>query len=376
MDQAPATLRPHRARAGLGVARQARVRRPAGTESGRPSESPPKGSEAGRLLVSAHVPARRARCRPWPVIKVRKAMFGTRVVLNGQALGDHLPSFTPGYFRCEGRAEDRRQRTADPRRRRPRRRGAGHSLRIRFRERALHPGHLRLRRVDPLRHAAFHAGAGGAGDRRPDRAGAGRVAKRRRAENGRAASLWCARRRSGREVGRRHGRTGQPGARTRRRRWRSASPSPTAGCGRRKIRFSTRWKPTAARTGFGRGSACASSGSIRRPGRAMLNGKPYFMRGSNITLYRFFEDERVPGSAVAGGLGAAAAPAGERDALELPALLHRLPAGSLVRHRRRGGHPDPGRVSHLEPHAGNQSAKNWPRNTPSGCASAGTIRAS
>ena len=25
-------------------------------------------------------------------------------------------------------------------------------------------------------------------------------------------------------------------------------------------------------------------------GRAMLNGKPYFMRGSNITLYRFFED--------------------------------------------------------------------------------------
>jgi beta-galactosidase/beta-glucuronidase len=25
-------------------------------------------------------------------------------------------------------------------------------------------------------------------------------------------------------------------------------------------------------------------------GRAILNGKPYFMRGSNITLYRFFED--------------------------------------------------------------------------------------
>ena len=25
-------------------------------------------------------------------------------------------------------------------------------------------------------------------------------------------------------------------------------------------------------------------------GRALLNGRPYFMRGSNITLYRFFED--------------------------------------------------------------------------------------
>ena len=25
-------------------------------------------------------------------------------------------------------------------------------------------------------------------------------------------------------------------------------------------------------------------------GRAMLNGRPYFLRGSNVTLYRFFED--------------------------------------------------------------------------------------
>ena len=31
-------------------------------------------------------------------LKVAKAMFGTRVFLNGILLGDHLPSFTPGYF--------------------------------------------------------------------------------------------------------------------------------------------------------------------------------------------------------------------------------------------------------------------------------------
>ena len=31
-------------------------------------------------------------------IKVRKAMFGARVFLNGTLLGDHAPSFTPGYF--------------------------------------------------------------------------------------------------------------------------------------------------------------------------------------------------------------------------------------------------------------------------------------
>jgi predicted RNA-binding protein YlxR (DUF448 family) len=31
-------------------------------------------------------------------LKVGKAMFGTRVILNGQWLGDHAPCFTPGYF--------------------------------------------------------------------------------------------------------------------------------------------------------------------------------------------------------------------------------------------------------------------------------------
>jgi hypothetical protein len=34
-------------------------------------------------------------------LKVHKAMFGTRVFLNGQLLGDHLPSFTPGYFNAK-----------------------------------------------------------------------------------------------------------------------------------------------------------------------------------------------------------------------------------------------------------------------------------
>ncbi|SPE52472.1 putative Beta-galactosidase [Verrucomicrobia bacterium] len=35
---------------------------------------------------------------PVATLKVNKAMFGTHVVLNGQSLGDHLPCFTPGYF--------------------------------------------------------------------------------------------------------------------------------------------------------------------------------------------------------------------------------------------------------------------------------------
>jgi hypothetical protein len=32
------------------------------------------------------------------VLKVAKAKYGTKVILNGVVVGEHLPSFTPGYF--------------------------------------------------------------------------------------------------------------------------------------------------------------------------------------------------------------------------------------------------------------------------------------
>ena len=35
---------------------------------------------------------------PVAILKIGKAMFGTRVILNGQLLGDHAPCFTPGFF--------------------------------------------------------------------------------------------------------------------------------------------------------------------------------------------------------------------------------------------------------------------------------------
>jgi beta-galactosidase len=35
---------------------------------------------------------------PVATLKVAKAMFGTRVILNGTSLGDHAPCFTPGFF--------------------------------------------------------------------------------------------------------------------------------------------------------------------------------------------------------------------------------------------------------------------------------------
>ena len=37
------------------------------------------------------------------ILKIAKAMFGTKVYLNGIDLGDHLPCFTPGYFNAKSR---------------------------------------------------------------------------------------------------------------------------------------------------------------------------------------------------------------------------------------------------------------------------------
>jgi beta-galactosidase len=36
------------------------------------------------------------------VLRIAKAMFGTKVILNGKDLGEHLPSFTSGYFDVKG----------------------------------------------------------------------------------------------------------------------------------------------------------------------------------------------------------------------------------------------------------------------------------
>ena len=36
------------------------------------------------------------------ILKISKAMFGTKVFLNGKDLGEHLPCFTPGFFNVKG----------------------------------------------------------------------------------------------------------------------------------------------------------------------------------------------------------------------------------------------------------------------------------
>ena len=77
-----------------------------------PFASPPGPRVADRQKVPQKDPQRDAfwyrrnfpldqRVPAVAVIKVHKAMFGSRVILNGQVLGDHRPCFTPGYFNAK-----------------------------------------------------------------------------------------------------------------------------------------------------------------------------------------------------------------------------------------------------------------------------------
>ena len=85
-----------------------------------PFADPPGPKVADRLKVPQKDPKRDAFWyrrtfqldQPPPavaVLKVHKAMFGSRVILNGQVLGDHLPSFTPGYFNAKPALKARRE---------------------------------------------------------------------------------------------------------------------------------------------------------------------------------------------------------------------------------------------------------------------------
>ena len=82
--------------------------------------------------------------------------------------------------------------------------------------------------------------------------------------------------------------------------------------------------------------------------RAYLNGKPYFLRGSNITLHRFFEDPEVRAAALGRDwVRKLLVGDSQADALEQLPLLHRPGAGQVAGHRRRSRPADPERVLHL-----------------------------
>lgn len=222
------------------------------------------------------------------VLKVRKAMFGTRAILNGRVLGDHLASFTPGYFDAKqalraGENELVIRVGAD-------RDAVGPSIPSGFdyeKERYI-PGIFDS--VELILSGTPHFTQIQAVPEVATGTVRVQAALRNDGEAARTPITWIIREaRSGREAGRlvTEGVTLAKGEERV-----LETQIPIKGC-----RF---WSPEdpflytlEADSGSDRIQTRFGMRELRfdpATGRALLNGKPYFMRGSNITLYRFFED--------------------------------------------------------------------------------------
>jgi hypothetical protein len=227
--------------------------------------------------------------RPIPEIvrlKVQKAMFGTRAVLNGQVLGDHAPNFTPAYF--DARAALRQGenvlliRVGADRADMP----AGMPSGFDYEKERYIPGifdsvslilsgapyFLNVQAAPEIGQRAVHVRATLRNDTATD-----------------ATVTFLVREAiSGRIVGRE----------------RHALPSGTAGEAAVDVLIPLSdcrlWSPEDPFL-YRLEADCGTDRITTRFGmrefrldpvthRAMLNGRPYFMRGSNVTLYRFFED--------------------------------------------------------------------------------------
>jgi hypothetical protein len=221
-------------------------------------------------------------------LKVAKAMFGARVFLNGTWLGDHVPSFTPGYFDAQpslktGLNEILIRVGAD-------RDAVGRAYPDGFdfeKERYI-PGlfdSVELILSDTPHFLSVQAA--------PDIAGRTLRAQAVLRNDGRAAKaavrFVVREAKSGKVAGRL---TSEPVA--------LAKGAETTVEVRIPLPDCRLWSPEDPflytleadsgadnfRTRFGMREFRFDPVT----GRAVLNGRPYFMRGSNITLYRFFED--------------------------------------------------------------------------------------
>jgi len=216
------------------------------------------------------------------LLKVHKAMFGSRAVLNGAVLGDRLPSFTPGFFdaRAALRAGDNEilVRVGAFREAVPRPVPSGWD----YEKKKYIPGifdsvelilsgspHiLRVQAVPDLekKAVAVHAWL-------KEAPGKLKVVVREAASGKVAGEGEIAAAGEGPE------KTGRVAIPLRDcRPWSPEDPF--------LYEIEARGEADVLRTRFGMRSFRLDPAT----GRAVLNGKPCFMRGSNVTLYRFFED--------------------------------------------------------------------------------------
>ncbi len=222
------------------------------------------------------------------LLKVHKAMFGTQVLLNGQTLGEHIPCFTPGYFDAKSALKPGENelviRIGASRESLPTVIPTGWD----YEKKKFIPGiydsveliltgaaHLtRVQAVPDIDHQSvtIHAWM----PRSPSAARTKIAFVVREAVTGRVAGkAECVMAAAG-------------------------EGAEVTGHATVSLRNCRLWSPEEpflyeleART---TGDVITTRFGMRRftldqaTGRAMLNGKPYFMRGSNISLYRFFED--------------------------------------------------------------------------------------
>ena len=198
------------------------------------------------------------------VLKVHKAMFGFRVILNGTPLGDHVGSFTPGMFDARAALRPGENeilirvgafRTSVPQVR---------SLRLGLRKVLVHPRNLRLRRTGPLRLAPHRARAGRSRYRQEIRCRSCLAPPCRRSR-GDEVALHRARRRRPVESREKETATFPPPARARSVTRKLRSRFATVAFGRRRIRFSMSWRSAAMPMSSRLASACEPSVSITTP---------------------------------------------------------------------------------------------------------------
>jgi len=221
-------------------------------------------------------------------LKVGKAMFGTRVILNGRNVGDHMPSFTPGYFDVRGALKEGQNellvRVGADRDALP----AGLPDGFDFEKTRYIPGIFDS--VELVLSGTPHIAnlqvapdlAGGAVRVRAEVRNAGRDAETSLRFTVREAK-------SGRVVGRltrgpvsiAGGAAQMVDVRIPIADWRPWSPEDPF-----LYRLEADGDDDVTETRFG----MRTFGFDPKTGMAVLNGRPYVMRGSNITLYRFFED--------------------------------------------------------------------------------------
>ena len=234
------------------------------------------------------------------VLKIHKAMFGVRVMLNGTPLGDHLPSFTPGLFDARKALRTGENelivRVGALREAVPKPIPSGWD----YEKRKFIPGifdsveliltgtpHiLRVQVVPDVQgqSATVHAWMEG-----PGTAASLRLIVREAATGRTAGEGSC-------ELAKVAGILRMPSAVS------SGVSADDQLAGQAKVSLPNcrLWSPEdpflyeleargeadVFKTRFGMRTFHLDPAT----GRAMLNGRPYFMRGSNVTLYRFFED--------------------------------------------------------------------------------------